>query len=266
MKLTAYAPVQTTLAAASPATTALREKQAEAAREKLSAQKQALTTLRQQSELRKDEAKALAKKRVDQLKERLKMLEQLPGLDPAAKARLIAQITRELKSAVKAYASAGGTASETGTSTGSASSSASATDDAELSEGETATKETPDAPDIPVPQSGTEDSSKPATEDEATSKTATSPYDVAATRNSDERKSAEAKEDAEFARDVRDMMRKIKLLLDRAKSEATRDDSGSQEFKDADDALKALDDTLSSVESSAAANGLVSGLRLSLSV
>lgn len=247
MKLTAYAPAASLNASpnASPAASALREKHAQIARQKFEAQKQALTTLKQHTESRKDEAKALAKKRVDQLKERLKMLEQMPSLDPAKKARLIAQLTKELKSAVKAYGAAGGASAEIGTG---------------------ATSPTPQASETPATTTGdTEDTASDGGENEPRDPARTTAYDSAASRQTDERKSLKAEEDAAFARDVRDMMRKIKAQLDKAKAEATRDNA-SEDIKDAEAALSALDEELGAIESSAAATGLTSGLMLSLSV
>lgn len=244
MKLTAYAPAasQSVSLNASPAASALREKHAQIARQKLEAQKQALTNLKQHTESRKDEAKALAKKRVDQLKERLKMLEQMPSLDPAKKGRLIAQLTKELKSAVKAYGTAGGASAEIGTG---------------------ATSPTPQASETPA--ATTEDTTSDGGESEPRDPAQTTPYDTAASRQTDERTSREAEEDAAFARDVRDMMRKIKAQLDKAKAESNRDTT-SEDIKDAESALRALDDELGAIESSAAATGLTSGLMLSLSI
>ncbi|MEM9964483.1 MAG: hypothetical protein AAGC58_03960 [Asticcacaulis sp.] len=249
MKLTAYAPAisQSVSLNASPATSALREKHAQIARQKLEAQKQALTTLKQHTESRKDEAKALAKKRVDQLKERLKMLEQMPSLDPAKKARLIAQLTKELKSAVKAYGAAGGSSAEIGT-------------------GASAPSPTSPAPQASeTPTTTTEDTASDSGESEPRDPAQTTPYDTAASRQTDDRTSREAEEDAAFARDVRDMMRKIKAQLDKAKAVSNRDNT-SEDIKDAEDALRALDDEIGAIESSAAATGLTSGLMLSLSI
>lgn len=61
-----------------------------------------------------EERKALARKKVDQLKARIRMLQMSASMDPKATARMAAQLARELGAAVKAYASAGGSTAELG--------------------------------------------------------------------------------------------------------------------------------------------------------
>jgi|GEM_PF-4976272 len=265
MKVTAYAPVASALSAA-PASLSLRDRQAATVREKLKVQKQALITLKQQTEAHKDDARALARKRVDQLKERLKMLEQMPGLDPAKKARLIAQLTKELKSAVKAYASAGGSALEVGT-TGTPAAPAADIPPDSLTDSPT-DSDTPETPSDATSPDATNSDSAPPTDATKDRDRPASPYDHRS--DADRRKSAEAEEDAAFARDVRDMMRKIKALLDKAKTEArtriSHNDKAPDDIRDAEAALRALDKEVGMIESTTAATDLMSGLRLSLSV
>jgi hypothetical protein len=57
-----------------------------------------------------DQAKAQARERVQQIVERLKILRKLFAGDPEAMARALAQVFKELKSAVQAYRKAGGEA------------------------------------------------------------------------------------------------------------------------------------------------------------
>jgi hypothetical protein len=55
-----------------------------------------------------DQAKAQAKAKVQQILERLKILRKLYAFDPKRMAQALAQVFKELKAAVKAYAKAGG--------------------------------------------------------------------------------------------------------------------------------------------------------------
>jgi len=67
-----------------------------------------------------EERKALARKKVDQLKARIRMLQMSASMDPKATARMAAQLARELGAAVKAYAAAGGSTAELGVASASA--------------------------------------------------------------------------------------------------------------------------------------------------
>lgn len=61
-----------------------------------------------------EERKALARKKIDQLKARIRMLQMSASIDPKVTARMAAQLARELGAAVKAYAAAGGSTAELG--------------------------------------------------------------------------------------------------------------------------------------------------------
>ncbi|MDQ1155356.1 hypothetical protein [Brevundimonas sp. SORGH_AS_0993] len=74
------------------ATTRLREAQS------------ALATLKQRTSAASDARKAAAKQKVDQIRARLQMLKMTSPVDPKA----VAQLARELKAAVSAYAGTGG--------------------------------------------------------------------------------------------------------------------------------------------------------------
>lgn len=56
-----------------------------------------------------EERKALARQKIEQLKQRLQMVQSMASADPKGTARLAAQLARELGAAVKEYAAAGGT-------------------------------------------------------------------------------------------------------------------------------------------------------------
>lgn len=69
----------------------------------------ALQTLKNSKTDYKAQAKAQAAERVARIKEQLKMLRQMAGMDPKMIARVAAQLAKELAAAVKAYKAAGGT-------------------------------------------------------------------------------------------------------------------------------------------------------------
>ncbi|PZO03620.1 MAG: hypothetical protein DCF29_11695 [Alphaproteobacteria bacterium] len=68
----------------------------------------ALETLKQKRSTTSDDAKAVAKEKVERLKARIRMLQMMATTDPRGTARLAAKLARELGAAVKAYAAAGG--------------------------------------------------------------------------------------------------------------------------------------------------------------
>jgi hypothetical protein len=69
----------------------------------------ALQTIKNSKTDYKAQAKAEATARIARVKEQLKMLRQMAGMDPKMVARVAAQLAKELASAVKAYKAAGGT-------------------------------------------------------------------------------------------------------------------------------------------------------------
>ncbi len=88
-----------------------REKAAdERAATRLRDAKSALATLKQRTSNASDQKKAAAKQRVDQIKARLQMLKMSSPVDP----KILAQLARELKAAVRSYASAGGSPADLG--------------------------------------------------------------------------------------------------------------------------------------------------------
>lgn len=81
---------------------------------KLEEARNALQALKQRPSQAAEERKAMARKKIDQLKARIRMLQMSAAMDPKGVAKLAAQLARELGAAVKAYASAGGSTAELG--------------------------------------------------------------------------------------------------------------------------------------------------------
>jgi hypothetical protein len=79
--------------------------------DRLKAMKAAVETLRSQPVDRAAERKAAARQKVEQIRERIRLLAMTASGDPKATARQVAQLARELGQAVRAHAAAGGTAS-----------------------------------------------------------------------------------------------------------------------------------------------------------
>lgn len=76
--------------------------------QKAEAQKTAADTLNEMPKKTRDDARARAKARVMQLVERLKIIKELGKSDPKIMAKMLANLMKELKAAVKDYAKAGG--------------------------------------------------------------------------------------------------------------------------------------------------------------
>ncbi len=76
--------------------------------QKAEAQKTAADTLNEMPKKTRDDARARAKAKVMQLVERLKIIKELGKSDPKIMAKMLANLMKELKAAVKDYAKAGG--------------------------------------------------------------------------------------------------------------------------------------------------------------
>ncbi|MCA1935634.1 MAG: hypothetical protein LDL37_09280 [Asticcacaulis sp.] len=76
--------------------------------QKAQAQKNAADTLNEMPKKTRDDARARAKAKVMQLVERLKIIKELGKSDPKIMAKMLANLMKELKAAVKDYAKAGG--------------------------------------------------------------------------------------------------------------------------------------------------------------
>ncbi|WP_292035067.1 MULTISPECIES: hypothetical protein [unclassified Brevundimonas] len=89
-------------------TTAREERQAALADARLNDARAAVESLKQRTNNASEDQKAAAKKKIEQIKARLQMLQMAMIGDPKGAARMAAQLARELGAAVKAYAAAGG--------------------------------------------------------------------------------------------------------------------------------------------------------------
>lgn len=229
-----------------PATSvsAREQKVAERDRARLAEARSAVETLKANGAGRKgaaaEERKAQARKKVDQLKARLKMMQMGAAANPKA----LAQIARELKAAIKAYGGAGG--STAGLDAG-------PTADTTSSEASSAAEGPASAAVPPGTEAGSE-TPPPPTEDDAPDETgadpskdggtaATDPYrhmaEAALARGAEAaRRGADQDADREFLSGVRELAAILKSLARRAVQEAKTDPSLRS---DADDALKASD-------------------------
>lgn len=96
------------LTAPAPSDSAREDRLTAAAEAKVRDAKAAVETLKRRRSDASEERKAIAGRKIEQLKARLRALRAMASIDPKGTARLAAQLARELAAAVKAYAAAGG--------------------------------------------------------------------------------------------------------------------------------------------------------------
>lgn len=189
-------------------------------------------------------AKQQSKARLDQIREKLKVLKQLYANDPKQMARALAQVFKELKEAVKAYKAAGG--QEMGMSNELAAGAvkppaaepkAEASEEAEKAEGE-------DAGDAAAEQSPGDPVEEP---DPVAAQNGSALYAAVA---SEVRKRV-GEDGLDFAKTVREMATKISELLETARTQARArkpDKDTDEALEEADKALKDLRDELADME------------------
>ena len=239
----------------------LNGKRSEREEEALRTMKAVVDTLRRAPDEADKTAQSQARKRVEALKERIKMLKQFYGMDPKALARALKQIASELKSALKDYASAGGRTSDLGVNpaltaggatsvapqgAGAAESADAAQVEAEAANveanAEQASQEAQGAAaqaETEARQSGADDADDPSS---------------GPNRNDEQagpgrafflaKREAELKDDQEFAKTVRELTREIKALFQRAKSDAANKSDSSDKASD----KRALEETQDEIE------------------
>lgn len=241
--MTAVTPtLPTPLPAAS--VSAREQKVAERDRARLTEARSAVETLKANGAGRTgaaaEERKAQARKKVEQLKARLKMMQ----MGAAANPRALAQIARELKAAIKAYGGAGG--STAGLDAG-------AVPDTTSSQTSVTAGGAVSAAVVPGAEAGGE-SPPPTTDDGSPDERGAEPSKDGGTAASDpyrrmaetalargaeaSRRGADQDADREFLSGVRELAAILKSLARRAVQEAKADPSLRT---DADDALKASD-------------------------
>lgn len=94
--------------ARSEATSAREERRQVLADARLNDARAAVETLKQRTSSASEEKKAAARKKIEEIKARLQMLQMAMIGDPKGAARMASALARELGAAVKAYAAAGG--------------------------------------------------------------------------------------------------------------------------------------------------------------
>jgi len=223
--------------------------------QKTDAQK-AADQLRDLPKKTRDDARAQARARVMQLVERLKIIKKLGEADPKLMAKMLAQLMKELKAAVKDYAKAGGNTSDVA-----GFSAAQGTASAPAAETRTQTPEETSG------EPATEDAKSPETADVAAAETtAKVPTDQALTTTplSDSRAAAEAYvkttralaesellEVNDFMKQVRGLVKVVKDLFETAKIKLTFqtvDKDTVEAFRSSGEDMKAIEDTLDALD------------------
>ena len=212
-------------------TTAREQRQKALADAKLNDARAAVETLKQRTSNASEEKKATAKKKIEEIKARLQMLQMAMIGDPKGAARMAAALARELGAAVKAYAAAGGSTAGLGVASGAPATGAleagGAEATSEAASGEVAAEtSSPEAP-----------AGAPAEEAEAAK--ASNPYQQAidasqARINEQARRSGERQAD-------RDTMDEVKRLAAQIKAMAQRAAKGSPEGDEAVRAVAGMD-------------------------
>ncbi len=233
---------------------------------------------RKQRLARKDQAR----QQVQVLVERIRTLKQFASDNPQVMAKQLAQIVKQLKSALKAYAEAGGTPPP-GASTSAAApaaptpaASAENTPASSDSNAEARTAETATSPAEAVKMdSETESADAEVSDRAAPSSTAEPPAPAApATRAEirpgdiyramkDRLSGSEAAADMTFVKEVRGIGKWIRELLDKAKVQMAfkpMDDETKTAFEDTDEGLKEIDDALDDLDRSIRASSPEAGL------
>lgn len=225
---------------------------------------QAIETLKQARTSAKDTQKEMARRKLEQIKQRIAMLKMTASIDPAGTARQIAALSRELSSAVKAYASAAGASS--GGLDASTASSTDATDagsaesggaEGEATAAETAVAATDAEAQITEGQT-TEDGAAETKPDSASARAAElyrqiqSSPEVRARERDREAKKAEAADAEDFLKQARELAMALKDILQKvAQAAKARGESGAEDVEDAEDAEKALGQVQQQINSAA---------------
>lgn len=222
---------------------AARQRQAAKAKDALTA----LQTMREQKSSASDERKAAARKKVEDLKARIRALQMAAVGNPESVARLAAQLARELGAAVKAYGAAGGsTAAMGGSSISVAGPVATAAPEGEAAAGQAVMVE----PATPAPASEADTSDKGAAN-------LRDPYRQVIERQQAQtaeqaHRNADKEADSKFAADVKGLAAQLKAILHQAAERAKRDGdrAGSADVQTARKALNQVTDTLGELDAS----------------
>jgi hypothetical protein len=195
----------------------------------------------------REERKAAAKKKIDEIKARIRMLQISGSVDP----KVLAQLARELKSAVKMYGGSGGAsgmvggeqagASPVATNTDTTISTAPAGGEAEGADVQTAVEDVELADD---------DMSADGTKNPEAAKSNDNPYQRMAEKaqadaGEQSRRGAAQQADRDFLSDVRNLANQIKTMAKRAQHQAETDPALR---RDADDAAQAATEAMRAAE------------------
>lgn len=201
--------------------------------QKAQAQKNAADTLNEMPKKTRDDARARAKAKVMQLVERLKIIKELGKSDPKIMAKMLANLMKELKAAVKDYAKAGGNDMDVSGFSAAQSTASQPAPDSDAETESTAETETTEAAEEAAvsddTDSVTEDTAAeatPTTETDAPSE-ATAPYiptpaDIkgaaeAYVKTERQRAEGELMEVNDFMKQVRGLVKVVKDLFETAK-------------------------------------------------
>lgn len=248
-----------------------REKQAQARAEaKLRDARSAVETLKQRNSAAADEArdrrKAAAKQKIDQIKARIRMMQMNGAADP----KVLAQLARELKAAVRMYGGSGGgvtagagpDASAQATGEGAAPSDVPGVENAQadspVSTEETFASTAPETSDAPT------DGEAKTAEAETNSASETgrdNPYrrmaDEAQSRLAEQsRRSAGEQADRDFLSDVRNLARQIKAMVARAEAQAASHPDQAADVRETGRAAAEAEQAVESVGRELGAAGL----------
>jgi hypothetical protein len=208
--------------ARSEATSAREERRQALADARLNDARAAVESLKQRTSNASEEKKAAAKKKIEEIKARLQMLQMAMIGDPKGAARMAAALARELGAAVKAYAAAGGSTAGLGAASGAPATGALEAGGAEAApeaeSGEVAAETSP-------PEASAE-----ATAEEAEAAKASNPYqqaiDAAQVRiNEQARRSGERQADRDTMDEVKRLAARIKAMAQRAKDTPEGDEA-----------------------------------------
>ncbi len=213
--------------------------------------------------------KAAAAEMLNRLKEQLKiMMSMLASMDPKTRARLIAQMSRDLAAAAREYAAASGGGAQESVTVNVADSGGTQNDSAAASGGEqpaNADATAVAADTAPSPDAGAESA---AAATAATPTTAANPADATSTSQqvgdtvrgklaeyAQNSGSPDAKADQEFAMEVRKLAAMLKALAKQGEVHAPKhpEKSTEREMANISEALKEVEHSLSSIESGSAA-------------
>lgn len=231
--------------AASTTATAREDRAAERDKAKLDEARAALQALKQRPGQAAEERKAMARKKIDQLKARLRMLQMSAAMDPKGAARLAAQLARELGAAVKAYASAGGSTAELGATPAVATPSAGGSE--AVGNGAEAGTNAAGAPGTPSDETVSDADEGAASGDQPADSQgqAADPYrklidEVNARGLEMTRRNAQGEADREFLNEVKGMANALKAALRQARNK-TEDGASPLERQDGDKAIADLE-------------------------